>query len=381
MSIRGVDRLSRSRAGSGWSRGWRIRPPDRATASATVKLALFVVVTTIATSVLALTIANVGLGDTKEYKALFTDATGVERGDDVRIAGVRVGEVRGVRVRQASPSAGARPTEPAGDSLAEITFTVDADYTLARSTRAALRYRNLVGQRYLALMEGPGSPEPLPEGGTIPVEQTQPALDLTVLFNGFKPLFAALSPEDVNQLAYEIIQVLQGEAGTVESLLAHTASLTTTLADREKVISDLIDNLNVVLRTVAERDERLSELVLQLQRFVSGLAADREAIGNSLSAIVELNTQTADLLEEGRDDLRTDIAELGKLARNLDDNSRVVERTLTNMPPKLNALIRTASYGSWWNFYLCDFDGRVVLPTGQELPRVGWHATAARCKR
>ncbi|MEQ7009530.1 MCE family protein [Actinopolymorpha sp. B17G11] len=370
--------------------GVRLRPLDRATTAAAAKLVVFVVVTTLATALLALTIANVGLGGTEEYKAVFTDVTGVEKGDDVRIAGVRVGEVRDIEVLDAgrdagaSGAAGGEASESAGSAggpLAELTFTVDADQSLSRSTQAALRFRNLVGQRYLALSEGAGSAAPLPAGGTIPVSQTQPALDLTVLFDGFKPLFAALSPQDVNKLAYEIIQVLQGEAGTVESLLAHTASLTTTLADKDKVLGDLIDNLNVVLATVADRDQKLTQLIFELQRFVSGLAADREAIGDSLGSIVALNEQTAGLLEDGRGDLKADIAELGKVAGTLEDNGPIVERTLQNMPPKLTALTRTATYGSWFNFYLCDFDGRVVLPTGQELPRAGLHVDAARCQR
>ena len=345
---------------------------DRTTAAAAAKLAVFVVVTTLATALLAVTIANVGLGATREYHAVFTDVTGVEKGDDVRIAGVRVGEVRAIDVL---PGRGGR------GALARLTFTVAADQVLARSVLATLRFRNLVGQRYLALTEGAGGAAPLPAGGTIPVGQTRPALDLTVLFDGFKPLFAALSPQDVNQLAYEIIQVLQGEGGTVESLLAHTASLTSTLADRDKVIGDLIEHLDTVLATVAERDRKLSDLVVQLQRFVSGLAEDRKAIGDSLDSIVTLNRQTAGLLRDARPDLRTDVTQLGKVAGTLDDNSALVQRTLRRMPGKLDRLTRTATYGSWFNFYLCDFDGRIVLPTGQELPRAGLHVTDARCQR
>ncbi|GAB3399715.1 Mce/MlaD family protein [Flindersiella endophytica] len=347
-----------------------MRGLDGKTAGSLVKLVIFFVVTSIATAGLAITIGNVGLGDTDEYKAIFTDATGVEKGDDIRIAGVQVGEVKRIKVL----GDGSR-------AVAEVTFSVDQDQKLARSTQAAIRFRNLVGQRYISLSEGAGSPDQLADGATIPLTQTQPALDLTVLFNGFKPLFAALSPQDVNQLAYEIIQVLQGEAGTVESLLAHTASLTSTLADRDKVIGDLIDNLNVVLGTVADRDQKLALLVSELQRFVSGLSEDRKAIGDSLSAIVELNQQTSGLLEDSRGPLKDDIAQLGKVAGTLDDNSAIVERTLQNMPNKLQKITGTATYGSWFNFYMCDFDGRVVLPTGQELVRPGLHVTTGRCQR
>jgi len=348
-----------------------MRSLDRATAGALVKLLVFVVVTGAATAGLAMTIGNTGLfDDAHEYKAVFSDATGVEEGDDVRIAGVQVGEVREIAIRGDGSKA-----------LAEVTFSVAKEHVLADGTEAAIRYRDLVGNRYIALTEGAGSGARLEPGATIPLSRTRPALDLTVLFNGFKPLFAALSPEDVNQLSYEIVQVLQGEAGTVESLLAHTASLTSTLADRDEVIGDLVDNLNRVLATVAERDQEMTRLVSELQRFVSGLSEDREAIGDSLAAIVSLQEETAGLLEDSRDDLRTDIAELGKVAGTLDEHSALVERTLRNMPDKLETIGRTATYGSWFNFYLCDFDGRVVLPNGQELIRPSVHVTAARCRR
>ena len=174
---------------------------------------------------------------------MFTDATGVIKGDDVRIAGVKVGTVKDVEI--------------VDRTRALVTFTVDADTPLNEATNATIRYRNLVGQRYISLTQESATP-PLAEGDTIPSSAPQPALDLTVLFNGFKPLFQALSPADVNQLSYEIIQVFQGEGGTLESLLAHTASVTTTLADRDQVIGDLIDNLNEVLDHLGDRDQQLS---------------------------------------------------------------------------------------------------------------------------
>ena len=233
-----------------------------------VKLLVFVVVTSLATAVLVVTIGNLDFGSSREYKAEFTDATGVNKGDDIRVAGVRVGTVDEVEI--------------VDRTRALITFSVDEGTSVNGGTNAAIRYRNLVGQRYISLTQEVGDTARLPDGSTIPVSRTRPALDLTVLFNGFKPLFQALSPEDVNQLSYELIQVFQGEGGTLEGLLAHTASVTSTLADRDEVIGRTIDNLNQVLGTVADRSTQLDQLLLQLQRFVSGLAEDREAIGASL---------------------------------------------------------------------------------------------------
>jgi len=337
------------------------------TTSSLIKLVVFIVVTVLATGLLAATIGNIRLGGTTTFRALFADATGLLPGDDVRIAGVRVGEVDKVEVAPRERRA-----------LARVTFTVDADRPVAASTRALIRYRNLVGQRYVALAEGAGSGRALPENATLPLRQTQSALDLTVLFNGFKPLFTALNPEDVNSFAMEIVKTLQGEAGNVSSLLSHTASLTTTLADRDKVIGRTIDNLNAVLETVDERDRALSTLLVELQRFVSGLAEDREAIGASLTSIAGLAESTAGLVRDARPAIRADVRELGEVSKNLDDDKDVVAGVLQRLPNKLNTITRTATYGSWFNFYLCDFTGRVILSNTTTFTP-NYHSSTARC--
>jgi phospholipid/cholesterol/gamma-HCH transport system substrate-binding protein len=323
----------------------------RAVAGPLVKLALFAVVTLAASYVLAVTIANKGYGATTTYRAEFTDATGLVNGDDVRIAGVRVGAVRGIRVVRRA--------------VAEVTFTVRRDVPLPAGALAAIRYRNLVGQRYLVLSQGPGRVgATLPAGGVIPVDRTTPALDLTVLFGGFQPLFQALDPGQVNRLSYEIIQVLQGEGGTIEQLLSHTASLTSTLAAKDAVIGRLVENLNTVVGVLAQRDRQLSGAIGELRRLVSGLAADRTAIGESLSGIDGLAAATADLLVKARPAIRSDVDQLGRVAKNLNDSSSVVDGVLRRLPDKLTAITRTATYGSWFNFYLCSLDAQVGLPAG-----------------
>ncbi|MFF3986049.1 MCE family protein [Streptomyces sp. NPDC001601] len=342
------------------------RSGARQTAAPLVKFSLFALVTIAATALLAATIVNVSFTPKDTYHAVFTDVTGLETGDDIRVAGVRVGEVDGIRIKDRT--------------LAEVTFTVSADRPLLAGTRAVVRYRNLVGQRYIALTEGTGDVTArLRPGGTIPLSRTQPALDLNALLNGFKPLFAALSPSDVNQLATEIVQTLQGEGGTVNSLLAHTASLTSTLADRDKLIGSVIDNLNTVLETLDKRGSRFSGLLTQLRRVVSGLSADRKPIGESLVSIGDLTDVTSGLLKDARPPLKDDIAGLGDLAGTLNKNENTVEGVLKRLPNKLDKLTGTASYGSWFNFYLCDFDGRIVLPKTKQVIRPELHVAQARC--
>ena len=336
---------------------------DKRTAADLTKLLIFIVVTTLATGVLVITIGNLTFGGSKEYKAEFVDATGVVKGDDVRIAGVKVGTVKDIQI--------------VDRTRAMVTFSVAGpDTALSKATHATIRYRNLVGQRYISLTQEIGDSGTLPEGATIPVSQTSPALDLTVLFNGFKPLFQALSPSDINKLSYEIIQVFQGEGGTLEGLLSHTASVTSTLADRDKVIGSLIDNLNQVLDHIGDRDDQLTQLIKTFRTFVGGLKNDRQAILGSLDQISQLSVQTADLVSGIRHAASsTTSSSCARSPGNLDRGKSELDRALQVLPIKLNKVGRTAIYGSWFNFYLCHFQGRVRLPGGKSLPGRLQHRT------
>ncbi|MFD7076418.1 MCE family protein [Nocardioides sp. NPDC059952] len=331
------------------------------------KLIVFVIVTTLATGLLAITIGNVTFGKTDEYKAVFTDVTGVNKGDDVRIAGVKVGSVKGIDISEDARSA-------------VVTFTVDSAQQIATTTEATIKYRNLIGQRYLALTNQlVGDASAMQEGQTIPVGQTHPALDLTVLFNGFKPLFQALSPNDVNTLSYEIVQVFQGEGGTLESLLSHTASLTSTLAEKDQVINALIDNLTEVLEHVGDRENELSSLIVTFRDFVGGLNKDREAILGSLDQISALSVETADLVHETKDPLLDDLREAREFSDKVAEDKRQLDDALELQPIKLDKIGATASYGGWFNFYLCGLRGTIRDPEGKDLDIPLYSPGQSRC--
>jgi len=329
----------------------------RGLAAPLIKLVAFALVTMLASYVLITTISNAGYGEQVAYRAEFTDVAGLVEGDEVRIAGVRVGQVKGIGLAEAAD----RP-------IAEVELEVDADVPLPATVEATIRYRNLVGQRYIALGEGEGAAgRTLEQGGLIPASQTTPALDLTTLFGGFQPLLQALSPGDMNRLSFEIIQVFQGEGGTVESLLGHVASLSDSLADKDAVIGSVIDNLSTVLGSVAARDEQLSGLIVSLQQFVTGLAGDREVIFDSLQTIDELATTTTGLLEDARPPLAADIRALGDLSGNLADTGDVLEGFLQLAPTKIDLITRTAINGSWFNFFVCGAGGFLVLPASDPV--------------
>jgi len=345
-----------------------------------IRLVAFLLVTGLTTYVLAATITNAGFGKTHSYYGIWNDSTGLIVGDDVRIAGVRVGTVEQIRLIR-DPEAVDQST---ARFVSKVKFSVADSRPLTTWVRAKLRFRNLVGQRYIAIEPGSaiaGVPEvEMKPKGTIPMSQTTDALDLSALFAGFKPLFSGLNPDEINSLSMNIIQTLQGEGGTVTSLLQQTASLTSAIADKDQVIGDLIDHLSSVLDTIGQRDTQLSELIVQLQRFVSGLAEDRTAIGNAITGVNNLTSTTTNLLTRVRPDLHKTIDDLTVVTKNLNQGEPIVEGVIQRLPGKLAALTRTATYGSWFNFYLCGFDGTLMLPGGikQTIPKQS--AGTSRCQ-
>jgi phospholipid/cholesterol/gamma-HCH transport system substrate-binding protein len=370
------------------------------TIAAGVKLGIFTLVSVLVTGLLAAIMGNFGFGSSTEYKAVFTNASMLQKGDDVRVAGVSVGEVRKV--------------EHYKRSMALVTFKVKAEVPLMSTSRAEIRFLNLVGDRYLALEAGDGAGAALPDGidegiggitadapttgtrlksgATIPVGQTTPALDLTTLFNGFQPLFQALTPKQVNELSMNLVQVLQGEGGTVQELMANTASLTNSLADRDQLIGEVITNLSTTLDTVDSRHQELNTLVTQLQRWMSDLARDRDTIGSSLGNISDLTVVVADLLRQGRPLLKDDVVELRKLAKLLNEpqNQQQITELLDRLPESLTDQTRTGTYGSWYSYYVCGFSGQITLPGNlgnipglqqvlSGLNNLNFHSSAPRC--
>lgn len=324
---------------------------DTVFALASIRMAIFTAASVIVTGGLVIIMGGLGGGSVHEYKAVYSSASELVSGSTVRVAGVVVGKVTEVEFH--------------GTNNAIVTFEVDDDLPVTQDSRASVRFLNLIGDRYMTLESGdPGAPR-LSPGATIPMTRTTPALSLTELFNGFQPLFAALQPEDVNKLAFNLIKVLQGEGGTVQELLANTASLTNSLADRDQLIGDVIANLSALMETVDSHHQELSSLIVGLRSWFTDLAEDRKIIGASLGNIAKLSKTFADLLTEARPLLKEDVTQLRRLFTILSrpENKAFLDRTLDLLPPMLAKQTRIGVYGSWYNYYLCEFHGGFILPS------------------
>jgi phospholipid/cholesterol/gamma-HCH transport system substrate-binding protein len=318
-----------------------------------LKVAVFTVVSVVLLGLLANLIGNVSLASARSYYATFTDATGVNEGDRVRISGVEVGSVKGLELVRAQ-----------GRILARVEFTVKESVPLYRSADLQLRYENIVGQRYLSISESANAGPQMPEGHTFPVEQTTPALNLTQLFNGFQPLFRALDPERVNQLSFELVRAFQGESGSMQTLMRHTASLTNTLANRDRVIGRLVTNLNTVLESLTVRDDQLSALIVQFRDLMVGLARDRATLNRALPSLASLLEHSSGMLQDIRPPLADSVTSLRAVAGQVYSTRDALDASLKRLPVRMNVLARTASYGSWFNFYVCGLGVQLGLGQG-----------------
>lgn len=313
-----------------------------------LKVITFVVTMGFLISMVGIVFGRVRLEPSSTYDAVFTDASGLSVSSDVRGNGVSIGVVKDVNLRK--------------DGKVSVTFTVNKTVELTQTTEARIRYANLTGDRFIDLTQGDPASGRLHAGSTIPVGRTQPALDLDDFFRGFDPLMQALDPAEVNQLASNLLSVTQGQAGAVEAMLANVGSFTSRLADRDEVIGDTVVNLSKALTVVDSQRGNFTDLITRLEALMAGLAKDRRVIGASLSSINDAAAQTGDLLARVRPGVKSNIDEMGRIARNLNSREAFLRSVLDEYPEMLGKLMRTGSYGSVFNLFLCGVRVKIDMP-------------------
>ena len=334
------------------------------TAGIGVKALLFVIITSLAALFVAVLAGNLRFGPTRDFHAVFSTAAGLATGSEVRIAGVPVGTVTGVHL--------------ADKNTASVDFTLDTAHTLSDTTHAVIRYKNLIGDRYLQLTEPDvvGSSEG--EGATIPVSRTTPALDVDQVVNGFKPLLQGLDAAETNRVATSLVAVLNGQESAIGELTTALGVVTNSLADHDSAIGKVIDNFNVVLAGINSRHEATDELLTGLAQLVSSLSADSPRITGSLTKIDALTASLADVVTSIRPDLATSISGLNKLSGNLDANTDTLQLILTKLPVAYRTIGRVSGYGSYVNFFVCGLAIKYGPGQGDQTPM--FTAPAGRCQ-
>ena len=323
------------------------------TLRAATRVVLFTVMCLVFMFILVTVFGQFRFDSCASYSAVFSNVSGLKGGNFVRIAGVEVGKVKDMTLHK--------------DGTVTVDFAIDKGLQLTQGTRAVVRYENLIGDRYLSLEEGAGSVRKLLPGQTIPLDRTAPALDVDALIGGFRPLFRALDPEQVNALSGQLLRVFQGQGGTISSVLAQTSALTTTLAGRDQLIGEVITNLNTVLGTFATRDDQFGAGLDKLSELVQGLADRRGEISTGLAYINAAAGSMADLLTAAREPIKETVTQTDRFAGQVMADHDYVDELVRTLPDAYQVLARNGLYGDYFGFYLCDAILKVNGKGGQPV--------------
>jgi phospholipid/cholesterol/gamma-HCH transport system substrate-binding protein len=317
------------------------------------RLAIFMVVCLFGTFAMFAIFAQLRFQQGSTYQAEFTNVTGLEAGQFVRIAGVEVGKVKTLTIQP--------------DTTVLVEFSADDSVVLTEGSRAVIRYDDLIGGRYLGLEDGAGGTKKLNRGDTIPLPRTSPALDLDALIGGFRPLFRALDPEQVNALSSQLIRAFQGQGATIGSFLSQTAALTSTLADRDQLIGQVIGNLNAVLGSLGDQSTQFAKAVDSLSDLVGTLAGRKEDLSNAVAYANAAAGSIADLLSQARPPLKMVVAEADRTSAAVLAEKDYFDNMLNTLPEAYQIVNREGLYGDFFSFYLCDLALKVNGKGGQPV--------------
>lgn len=332
---------------------------------AVVSLGVFVMVCVVAAFGLIAVFANLRFSDQRHYYALFSDVSGLEVNDFVRIAGVEVGQVQKISIND--------------DSTAVVEFTAEPSVVLTEGTKAAIRWANPIGDRYVSLLEGTGGTRPLKPGDTIPLAQTEPALDLDTLLGGFRPLFRALNPDEVNTLSSALIQAFQGEGETIDSFLTQAAQATHTLANRDQLIGEVIGNLTTVLGSLNDQSDQFAKTIDSLSTMVSGLADRRSDITNAVAYTNAAAASIADLMSQAREPFKQTVVQNDRAMAQVLRDHEYFDGVLQTLPEAYRILANLGKRGDFLNEYLCSISVKLNGKGGQPVYVKLISQTSGRC--
>lgn len=318
-----------------------------------INVTIFTVVMLLVAAGLVVVFGQFRFASTNTYHANFTDASRLKAGEDVRIAGVQVGSVKSVKLKN--------------DNTVDVKFTLNERYQLYSSSRAVIRYQNLVGDRYMEITSGPGELRKLPAGGTVVLANTQPALDLDALLGGLRPVVKGLDGKKVNEITAAMIEALQGQGGALSDLLSNTGSFSQTLADRDQLIGDTITNLNTVLATVDSKGSQFNTSIDQLQQLITGLAEGRDPIAGAIGPLASAENDLTEMLQKSRRPVQGVIENARPFAQRMYERRAEVNPVIENLAENYLRLNALGAYGAFFNIYYCSVKIKMSGPAGSDL--------------
>jgi phospholipid/cholesterol/gamma-HCH transport system substrate-binding protein len=327
-----------------------------------VKVLAFVAVSAVFTAVLAMKIGNLEFFQhTYHLSAEFSDAAGVFEGDAVKLAGVDVGRVSGAHIE---------------DGHGVVDFTVDDSVKLSKDAVVAIRWRNVLGQRFLYVFPGSGQGPALEDGDVIPMENTEAAGDLGQLLNELGPILKAIDPSKANAFLDAMNEALAGNEGTVRQLITEGGGLAQRLSGMDSQIQTLISSSDTVMSTYARQNRAIAQILDHLDSVggsLNGMTGDLDSL---IVNFAQVQQQLDRLLKNNRGNIDSALLELRFLTRLLQGNKAQLAQTLCSLPAGVTPYFQTTSWGEWFNvrvirFTIKDKNDRTLFSQGETAQEHG----------
>jgi len=278
------------------------------------------------------------------YHAQMADVTGLEVGDDVKLAGVSVGQVSSIITRR-------------GEAL--VSFGVDRSVKLPVDTEVGIRWHNVLGQKYLYLYPSGNSGPYLTAGATIPDSRDVGDADLGEFLNALGPVIQSINPAEANAFVEGVLGGLQGNLDQVGSLIDNAATVSDTVGNLQVQVGQVIDNLSAVVGSLGGRSRDLQTVVSNLATISSALASRNATLDAVIVNFSKVSGEFANLVSTNRGNLDTIISSLQTVASTLHAHRSDLNTDLSTLSAGLEPYTMISSYGQWFNVnvvYMCMAD-------------------------
>ncbi len=275
----------------------------------------------------------VGGGD--DYSAAFTEAGGLRAGDDVRVAGVEVGEVEAVELD--------------GDHV-RVDFTVTEPASFGEQTGASIRIKTVLGEKFLALE--PRGDGQLAEGSEIPADRTVSVYDVVQAFSDLAEVNEGIDTDQLAAALDTMAVEFQDTPEEVRGALAGLSDLSRTIASRDEELRRLLDSTREVTEVMASRDAELERLINDANLLLAELERRRDDISRLLDSTAALAAQVTALVRENRAELAPTLDRLNSVLALLEENKANLEQGLANMAPFTRLFANVLGTGRWFDTYI-----------------------------